>query len=76
MQFGKSLFFAVGTGVGGVAAPWLFGMLLGSGSRAHLLYGYLAGAALMLAAAALEAIHGVKAEKQSLEDLAAPLSAK
>jgi MFS family permease len=71
-----AFFFAVGTAIGGVFAPWLFGSLIGSGSRVHLLYGYLAGAALMLGAALIEALYGVKAERQGLENLAAPLSAE
>lgn len=70
-----AFFFAIGTGIGGVAAPWLFGALIGSGSRWHLLYGYLAGSVLMLVAALIEALAGVKAERQGLEELAAPLSA-
>ncbi len=70
-----AFFFAIGTGIGGVAAPWLFGTLIGTGSRVNLLYGYVAGALLMLGAAAVEALYGVKAEKQSLEDVAIPLSA-
>lgn len=70
-----ALFFATGTGVGGVVAPWIFGHLIASGSRVNLLYGYLASAGLMLGAAAVEAIYGVKAERQGLESLAAPLSA-
>jgi|ERR1700722_1721726 len=70
-----AFFFAIGTGIGGVAAPWLFGTLIGTGSRVNLLYGYVAGALLMLGAAAIEALYGVKAEKQSLEDVAIPLSA-
>jgi len=69
-----ALFFAVGTGVGGIVAPWLFGTLIGTGSRGNLLCGYLAGAALMLGAAVIEALYGVKAEQQSLETLAMPLS--
>ncbi len=71
-----AFFFAIGTAIGGIAAPWLFGTLIGTGSRVHLLYGYLASAALMLAAAATEAFYGVKAERQGLENLAAPLSAE
>lgn len=71
-----ALFFAVGTGIGGIIAPWLFGTLIGSGSRDHLLYGYLASAVLMLAAAAVEAIWGVAAEQQGLENIAPPLSAE
>ena len=71
-----ALFFAIGTGVGGVAAPWVFGALIGSGSRTHLLYGYLASAALMLGAAVIEVFLGVKAERQGLENIAAPLSSE
>ena len=71
-----AFFFAVGTGIGGVAAPWLFGTLIGTGSRTNLLYGYMASVALMLATAVIEAFFGVKAERQGLENLAAPLSAE
>lgn len=71
-----AFFFALGTAIGGIAAPWLFGTLIGSGSRVNLLYGYLGSAALMLLAAAIEALFGVKAERQGLESLAAPLSAE
>ncbi|MGO8747064.1 MAG: hypothetical protein ACLQNE_13835 [Thermoguttaceae bacterium] len=52
----------------------MFGHLIASGSRQQLFWGYLAGAALMLLAAGCEAIFGVKAERRSLEDIAAPLS--
>jgi MFS family permease len=69
-----ALFFSVGTAAGGVAAPWLFGYLIGSGSRVNIFYGYLIAAILMLAAAVVEARYGLKAERRSLEDLAAPLS--
>jgi MFS family permease len=69
-----AIFYAVGTLAGGVGAPALFGYLIGTGSRTQLLYGYLVGAALMVGAAAVEAILGVKAERQSLESIARPLS--
>jgi MFS family permease len=71
-----ALFFSVGTAVGGIVAPWLFGTLIGSGSREKVFYGYLAAGALMLAAAAIELLIGVKAERSSLEDLASPLSSE
>lgn len=71
-----AFFYAIGTAIGGVAAPWLFGSLIGSGSRMNLFYGYLASAGLMMAAAAMEAFFGVKAERQGLENLATPLSAE
>ena len=43
-----AFFYAVGTAIGGVASPWLFGMLVGSGERGAVLLGYLFGAALMV----------------------------
>ncbi|HTX54120.1 MAG TPA: MFS transporter [Candidatus Baltobacteraceae bacterium] len=70
-----AFFFALGTGVGGVLAPWLFGTLIGTGSRDHLMLGYVAAAALMLAAALVEIAYGVDAERTALEKVAAPLSA-
>ena len=46
-----AFFYSVGTGVGGVAAPWLFGTLIGTGSRINVFYGYVFAAALMIGAA-------------------------
>ena len=68
-----AFFFSIGTAVGGVAAPWLFGYLIGSGSRVKIFYGYLIAAILMLVAAVVEAFYGLKAERTSLEELAVPL---
>ncbi|NJO22627.1 MAG: MFS transporter, partial [Sphingomonadales bacterium] len=45
-----AFFYAVGTGIGGVAGPLLFGALIETGSRASVFAGYLLGAALMLGA--------------------------
>jgi MFS family permease len=70
-----AFFFSLGTGAGGIAAPWLFGTLIGTGSRVNLFYGYIAAAVLMLAAAAIELVFGVAAERQPLEKVAEPLSA-
>jgi MFS family permease len=70
-----AFFYSVGTGVGGIAAPWLFGTLIGTGSRLNVFYGYLFAAALMVAAALIALIYGVAAERQSLEKVARPLSA-
>src|SRR5215472_7382347 len=69
-----AMFYAAGTLVGGVAAPFIFGLLIQTGSRTALLNGYLAGAGLMVAAAVLEAVIGVKAERKELEEITAPLS--
>src|SRR5689334_16060909 len=70
-----AFFYAVGTGIGGVASPWLFGVLVGSGERGAVLLGYLFGAALMVGAAIVELAIGVNAERRPLEQVARPLSA-
>ena len=70
-----AVFYAAGTFVGGVAAPYIFGLLIQTGSRTALFWGYLAGALLMIGAAVTEAIIGVKAERKELEEITAPLSA-
>src|ERR1700688_4733735 len=62
-----ALFYAVGTGVGGVVGPLLFGFLIDTGSRASVFGGYLLGALLMVAAAVVELRYGVAAERKSLE---------
>jgi MFS family permease len=69
-----SLFYAFGTGVGGVAGPMLFGALIETGERRAILWGYLLGGVLMVIAATVEAVIGVSAERRSLEDVAPPLS--
>ena len=69
-----AFFYAVGTGVGGVAGPLLFGALIETGSRASVFGGYLLGAALMLGAAVVAARWAVAAERRSLEDVSRPLA--
>ena len=68
-----SLFYAVGTGIGGFAAPALFGALVASGSREQVFAGYAVGAVLVIAAAAVAWRWGVDAERRSLEDISPPL---
>jgi MFS family permease len=69
-----AVFYAIGTGLGGVAAPYIFGVLIQSGSRLSVFYGYAFGASLMIAAAIVAACFAVKAEGRALEDVATPLS--
>lgn len=69
-----AFFYAVGTGVGGIVGPWLFGVLIDTGSRTSLSFGYLLGAALMVAAAAVMWRWGVAAERKPLEAVARPLA--
>jgi MFS family permease len=70
-----AFFYAIGTALGGVVSPWLFGTLIGSGERGAVFEGYLLGAGLMVAAALTEIAIGIKAERQPLEAVARPLSA-
>jgi MFS family permease len=69
-----AFFYAFGTGIGGVAAPWLFGVLIDTGSRASVFGGYLFGALLMVVAAAVQWRWGVAAERKPLEEVARPLA--
>jgi MFS family permease len=70
-----AIFYAIGTGIGGVAAPLIFGGLIASGSRESVFAGYAFAAALMLGAALVAALFAVRAERRSLEDVTSPLSA-
>lgn len=69
-----SLFYALGTGLGGIAGPALFGALIESGGRGEIFWGYVLGGTLMLGAALVEARIGIKAERLPLEQVAVPLS--
>jgi len=69
-----AVFYAIGTGLGGVAGPVLFGWLIESGQRGEVFAGYLFGAALMIIAAGIALKWGVDAERKSLETVAPPLS--
>jgi MFS family permease len=69
-----AFFYAIGTGIGGIAGPLFFGVLIGTGSRASVFVGYLLGALLMFAAAIVESRWGVAAERKSLETVSPPLS--
>lgn len=72
--FAIALFYALGTAVGGVFAPALFGLLIDSGSAETIFGGYLLGALLMVGAAVVAFRIGIRAERRPLEALAAPLS--
>ena len=69
-----ALFYALGTGIGGIGAPWLFGVLIGTGEPAAIAWGYALGALLMLVAAAVTPWLGTAAERKPLEEVARPLS--
>jgi MFS family permease len=69
-----AVFYAVGTGVGGVVAPLLLGLLIQTGSRLAVATGWGIGAIMMLVAGALALAFGVDAERKSLEDVAGPMA--
>ena len=67
-----AIFYAVGTGAGGFAAPWLFGALIETGSRGAVAVGYAIGAVLVVAAGLLALRWAVDAERRPLEEIAPP----
>ena len=70
-----AMFYAIGTGIGGIIGPALFGVLVESGSRNSVFAGYLFGSILMVAAAGLAWRLCVASERRPLEDVARPLAA-
>jgi MFS family permease len=70
-----AFFYAVGTAIGGITGPLLFGHLIESGSRSQVAWGFLLGAALMAIGGVAELLFGVRAEQKPLEEVAKPLSA-
>ena len=71
--FAIAIFYALGTLIGGVGAPLLFGILIATNSRLNVALGYALGAALMLAGAICEKLIGVEAARKSLESISKPL---
>jgi MFS family permease len=69
-----AFFYALGTGIGGIGAPWLFGVLIATGDPASIAAGYALGAVLMIGAGGMAWWLAVDAERKPLEEVAAPLS--
>ena len=70
-----ALFYSIATALGGISGPVLFGNIIGTGNAGKLFIAYLVGAGFMVFAAIVELILGVRAEGQSLENVATPLTA-
>ncbi|HET9501761.1 MAG TPA: MFS transporter [Marmoricola sp.] len=73
-----AFFYAIGTAVGGITGPILFGKLIEHAKNTGIegiALGYYIGAVLMVAGGLVEIFLGVKAEGQSLESIAKPLTA-
>jgi MFS family permease len=71
-----ALFFAIGTAVGGVTGPAIFGEFIHSGDRGLVAIGFLIGAAAMVLGGLAELRWGVRAEMRPLEQIATPLTAE
>ncbi|MGZ4457878.1 MAG: MFS transporter [Nocardioidaceae bacterium] len=75
-----AFFYAIGTAAGGITGPLLFGALIDHASASKditgIAVGYFIGAVLMIGGGVVEAFLGVRAEGQSLESIAQPLTAE
>jgi MFS family permease len=71
-----AFFYAVGTAIGGITGPLLFGHLIDSGSLGQVAFGLYLGAAVMAIGGIAELAFGVRAEQKSLEEIARPLTAQ
>ncbi|OBH09751.1 MFS transporter [Mycobacterium sp. E1747] len=69
-----AFFYAVGTAIGGITGPLLFGQLINSGERGQVMWSFLTGAAVMAIAGLVELRLGIAAEGRPLEELALPLT--
>lgn len=70
-----AFFYAIGTGLGGIIGPLLFGKFVDMG-KGMVATGYYVGAGLMVLAGLVELVLGVEAAQRSLEDVAQPLTAE
>jgi len=75
-----AFFYAVGTAIGGIAGPLLFGRLIDDATESkditQIAIGYFIGAGLMIGAGIVAIFLGVRAEGESLENIARPLTAE
>ncbi|MGA8327815.1 MAG: MFS transporter, partial [Mycobacterium sp.] len=69
-----AFFYALGTAIGGISGPLLFGQLIESGERSQVMLSFLIGAAVMAVAGVVELWLGIAAEQRPLEELALPLT--
>ncbi|HEX5255772.1 MAG TPA: MFS transporter [Mycobacterium sp.] len=69
-----AFFYAMGTAIGGISGPLLFGQLINSGMRSEVVWSFLIGAVVMAAAGLVELWLGIAAEQRPLEELALPLT--
>ena len=71
-----AFFYAIGTGLGGIIGPLLFGHLIATNDRNMVMIAFLIGAGVMALGGVAELFLGVRAENTQLEDVAKPLTAE
>jgi MFS family permease len=71
-----AFFYAIGTAVGGITGPFLFGKMIETGEQSQVAIAFFCGAAVMAIGGVVELFLGVKAEQRDLESIARPLTAQ
>jgi MFS family permease len=70
-----AVFYAVGTGIGGVIGPQVFSRMINTGSYEQVFLALSLGAVMMILGGLAELVFGLRAERRTLESLARPLTA-
>jgi MFS family permease len=70
-----AVFYAVGTGIGGVIGPQVFSRMINTDSYEQVFLALGLGAVMMIIGGLAELLFGVNAERRSLESIAKPLTA-
>ena len=70
-----ALFYAVGTGIGGIIGPQLFAPMVATGKASEVFKALAIGAVLMIVGGVTEIVFGIAAERRGLESIAKPLTA-
>ncbi|HUA05445.1 MAG TPA: MFS transporter [Solirubrobacteraceae bacterium] len=70
-----ALFYAVGTGLGGIIGPQLFAPMIATGKASEVFKALAIGAILMIIGGVTEIVFGVNAERRGLESIVKPLTA-
>ncbi len=71
-----AFFYAIGTAVGGITGPYIFGKMIETGKESQVAIAFFIGAGVMALGGIIELLFGVKAEQKELEGIAKPLSAE
>jgi MFS family permease len=70
-----SIFYAVGTGAGGIIGPLLFAKMVATKNATNVFWALALGAGLMIIGGIVELFLGIRAERKGLEEIAMPLTA-